>query len=44
MYRRFLNAKIPDIRIAGTHLGYEGSITLDEDWLDQGWRAAKGPD
>lgn len=35
MYRRFLNAKIRDIRITGTHLGYEGSITLDEDWLDQ---------
>ena len=35
MYRRFLNAKIRDIKITGTHLEYEGSITLDEDWLDQ---------
>lgn len=35
MYRRFLNAKIRDIRITGTHLGYEGSITLDEKWLKQ---------
>lgn len=35
MYRRFLNAKIRDIRITATHLDYEGSITLDEEWLDQ---------
>ena len=35
MYRRFLNAKIRDIRITGTHLEYEGSITLDQDWLDR---------
>ena len=35
MYRRFLNAKIRDIRITGTYLEYEGSITLDQDWLDQ---------
>jgi len=35
MYRRFLNAKIRDIRITATHLDYEGSITLDEDWLDE---------
>ena len=35
MYRRFLNAKIRDIRITATHLDYEGSITLDEDWLDK---------
>lgn len=35
MYRRFLNAKIRDIRITGAHLGYEGSITLDEEWLEK---------
>lgn len=35
MYRRFLNAKIRDIRITGTYLDYEGSITLDEDWLEE---------
>ena len=34
MYRRFLNAKIRDIRITGTYLEYEGSIALDQDWLD----------
>lgn len=34
MLRSFLKAKIRDIRITGTHLEYEGSITLDEDWLD----------
>jgi aspartate 1-decarboxylase len=35
MYRRFLNAKIRDLLITGTHLGYEGSITLDKRWLEQ---------
>ena len=35
MYRRFLNAKIRDIRITATHLEYEGSITLDQDWLEE---------
>jgi aspartate 1-decarboxylase len=35
MYRRFLNAKIRDIRITGTYLDYEGSITLDQDWVEQ---------
>jgi aspartate 1-decarboxylase len=35
MYRRFLNAKIRDIRITATHLDYEGSITLDEEWLEE---------
>ncbi|MBD3316058.1 MAG: aspartate 1-decarboxylase [Chitinivibrionales bacterium] len=29
MLRRFLNAKIRDIRVTGTYLEYEGSITLD---------------
>ncbi len=35
MYRRFLNAKIRDIRITGTFLHYEGSITLDEEYLER---------
>lgn len=35
MYRRFLKAKIRDIRVTGTSLEYEGSITLDEDYLDK---------
>jgi aspartate 1-decarboxylase len=35
MYRKFLNAKIRDIRISGTYLDYEGSITLDEDWIEK---------
>lgn len=35
MLRRFFNAKIRDIRLTGTHLEYEGSITLDEDYLDR---------
>jgi aspartate 1-decarboxylase len=35
MLRRFLLAKIRDIRITGTHLEYEGSITIDEEWLTQ---------
>ncbi|MFP4415723.1 MAG: aspartate 1-decarboxylase [Fibrobacterota bacterium] len=33
MLRRFLGAKIRDIRITGTYLDYEGSITLDEEYL-----------
>ncbi len=35
MLRRFLNAKIRDIRLTGAFLDYEGSIGLDEDYLDQ---------
>ena len=35
MFRRFLNAKIRDIRITGTRLEYEGSITLDQDYLER---------
>lgn len=35
MIRRFLNSKIRDIRITGTFLEYEGSITLDENYLDK---------
>ncbi|MFO8173457.1 MAG: aspartate 1-decarboxylase [Gemmatimonadota bacterium] len=34
MLRSFLRAKIRDIRITGTHLEYEGSITLDRDYLE----------
>ena len=34
MFRRFLFAKIRDIRITATRFDYEGSITLDEDFLD----------
>ncbi len=35
MLRRFLHAKIRDIRISATRLEYEGSITLDKDYLDR---------
>ena len=35
MTRRFLSAKIRDITITGTYVDYEGSITLDEDYLDK---------
>jgi aspartate 1-decarboxylase len=35
MIRRFLNAKLRDLRITGTFVEYEGSITLDEDYLEQ---------
>ena len=35
MLRRFLNAKIRDIRVTATRLDYEGSITLDEEWLEE---------
>jgi aspartate 1-decarboxylase len=34
MLRRFLFAKIRDIRLTGTNLEYQGSITLDENFLD----------
>ena len=33
MMRRFLNAKLRDITITGTYIDYEGSITLDEEYL-----------
>ncbi|MBD3392490.1 MAG: aspartate 1-decarboxylase [Chitinivibrionales bacterium] len=33
--RRFLGSKIRDIRVTGTHLEYEGSIALDEDYIDR---------
>ncbi len=35
MLRLFLNGKIRDIRITGANLEYEGSITLDESYLEQ---------
>ena len=35
MIRRFLNAKLRDITITGTFIEYEGSITLDEEFLEQ---------
>jgi aspartate 1-decarboxylase len=31
----FLNGKIRDIRITGVNLEYEGSITLDEEYLER---------
>jgi aspartate 1-decarboxylase len=33
MLRRFLKAKIRDIRVTGTFLNYEGSIQLDENYM-----------
>ncbi|MFP4162679.1 MAG: aspartate 1-decarboxylase [Chitinispirillaceae bacterium] len=35
MYRRFLHSKIRDVRITGVNLEYEGSITIDEDYLQK---------
>jgi aspartate 1-decarboxylase len=35
MYRMFLNSKIRDVRITGVNLEYEGSITIDEDYLER---------
>ena len=35
MVRGFLNAKIRDISITGTYLEYEGSITLDEAYMEK---------
>ncbi len=34
MLRRFLNAKLRGVRITRANLHYEGSITLDEEYLD----------
>ena len=31
----FLNGKIRDIRITGVNLEYEGSITIDEDYIER---------
>jgi aspartate 1-decarboxylase len=35
MLRRFLKAKIRDIKVTGADLSYEGSITIDEDLLER---------
>jgi len=35
MLRMFLSGKIRDIRLTRTNLEYEGSITLDENYLDR---------
>jgi aspartate 1-decarboxylase len=35
MLRRFLKAKVRDIKVTGAHLEYEGSITLDEGYMEQ---------
>jgi len=35
MLRRFLNAKIRDIRLTATRFTYEGSITLDAEYLEK---------
>ncbi len=35
MMRRFLHAKIRDIRITETLLEYEGSVALDSEYLDR---------
>lgn len=35
MLRRFLKAKIRDIRVTSAKLEYEGSITLDRNYLDK---------
>jgi aspartate 1-decarboxylase len=33
--RHFLNSKLRDIRITGTYLEYEGSITLDKEYMER---------
>ncbi|HAJ78473.1 MAG TPA: aspartate 1-decarboxylase [Fibrobacteres bacterium] len=35
MTRRFLSAKLRDIVVTGAFIDYEGSITLDENYLEQ---------
>ncbi|MDR2577229.1 MAG: aspartate 1-decarboxylase [Chitinispirillales bacterium] len=35
MYRTFLKSKIRDIRLTGLNIDYEGSITIDEDYLER---------
>jgi aspartate 1-decarboxylase len=35
MIRRFLSAKLRDIKITDTFVEYEGSITLDEEYLEK---------
>ena len=34
MTKRFLDSKIRDVRITGAFLEYEGSITIDEDYIE----------
>ena len=34
MYRRFLKAKVRDLRVTATLLEYPGSITLDSEYLE----------
>ena len=35
MYRMFLKSKIRDVQLTGVNLHYEGSITIDEDYLER---------
>ncbi len=35
MLRRFLKAKIRDIKVTGADINYEGSITIDEDIMER---------
>ena len=35
MYRMFLHSKIRDVRITGVNLEYEGSITIDKEYLQK---------
>jgi aspartate 1-decarboxylase len=35
MYRMFLHSKIRDVRITGVNLHYEGSITIDKEYLEK---------
>lgn len=35
MLRRFLKAKIRDLLVTGANLEYEGSITLDEEYMEK---------
>ncbi|MDR2692594.1 MAG: aspartate 1-decarboxylase [Chitinispirillales bacterium] len=35
MHRMFLNSKLRDVRITGVNLEYEGSITIDEAYLER---------
>jgi len=35
MYRMFLSAKLRDIRLTAVRPDYEGSITLDEEYMDR---------
>lgn len=35
MYRMFLHSKLRDIRITGLNLEYEGSITIDAEYMER---------